>query len=45
MNKNKIDGAFKSYTEGKISMGNAAEVADVSIWKFLDLMRERRYHI
>ena len=42
MNKNKIYEAFKSYTEGQISMGKAAEVADVSIQKFLDLMKERK---
>ena len=37
--------ALKQYTEGKISMGKAAELADVSIWKFLDVMKERKIPI
>ena len=44
MNK-KITKAIKQYTEGKISMGKAAELADVSIWKFLDEMKERKIPI
>ena len=42
MNKHKIDEAFKSYTKGKISMGKAAEAANLTIWKFLDLLKENR---
>ena len=45
MNKHKIDEAFKSYNEGKISMGKAAEVANLTIWKFLDLLKERKIPI
>ena len=45
MNKHKIDEAFKSYTKGKISMGKAAEAANLTIWKFLDLLKERKIPI
>jgi len=37
--------ALKQYTEGKISMGKAAELADVSIWKFLDEMKGKKIPI
>ena len=37
--------ALKQYGEGKISMENASEMAEVSIWKFLDLLKERRIPI
>jgi metal-responsive CopG/Arc/MetJ family transcriptional regulator len=37
--------ALKKYTESKISMGKAAEAADVSIWKFLDEMKDRKIPI
>ena len=40
-----IQEALKHYTEGKISMGKAAELADVSIWKFLDEMKEKKIPI
>jgi len=45
MNKNKLVKALKQYTEGKISMGKAAEVANVSIWKFLDEMKDKKVPI
>ena len=37
--------ALKQYTEGKISMGKAAELADVSVWKFLDEMKDKKIPI
>src|SRR3989344_5943281 len=40
-----IQESVKQYTEGKMSMGKAAEFADVSIWKFLDIMKERKIPI
>ena len=45
MNKNKLNLAMKQYTEGKISMGKAAELANVSIWKFLDEMKGKKIPI
>ena len=45
MNKNKLNLAMKQYTEGKISMGKAAELANVSIWKFLDEMKDKKIPI
>lgn len=37
--------ALKEYTEGKVSMGKAAELANVSIWKFLDEMKDKKIPI
>ena len=37
--------ALKQYTEGKISMGKAAELAEVSVWKFLDEMKDKKIPI
>ena len=45
MDKNNITKAMKLYATGKLSMGKSAELADVSIWKFLDLMKERKIPI
>lgn len=42
MDENKITTALKNYSEGKISMEKATEIAEVSIWRFLDLMKERK---
>lgn len=42
MDENKIDEVFKNYKEGKISLGKSSEIAEVSIWRFLDLMKERK---
>ena len=40
-----IQESVEQYTEGKMSMEKAAEFADVSIWKFLDIMKERKIPI
>jgi len=40
-----IKDALNQYIEGKISMEKAAELADVSIWKFLDILKERKVPI
>ncbi|MBI4452891.1 UPF0175 family protein [Candidatus Woesearchaeota archaeon] len=37
--------AINQYTEGKISMGKAAELANVSVWKFLDEMKNKKIPI
>lgn len=37
-----IKEAMEQYTEGKVSMEKAAELADVSIWKFLDILKEKK---
>ncbi|MEK6984207.1 MAG: UPF0175 family protein [Nanoarchaeota archaeon] len=37
--------AIEQYTEGKVSIEKAAEFADVSIWKFLDVLKERKMPI
>lgn len=40
-----IQKAIQQYSEGKVSMEKAAELADVSIWKFLETMKERKIPI
>ena len=35
-----VKDAVNKYTEGRLSMEKAAELADVSIWKFLDVLKE-----
>ncbi|OGZ67067.1 MAG: hypothetical protein A3D34_01505 [Candidatus Staskawiczbacteria bacterium RIFCSPHIGHO2_02_FULL_33_16] len=45
MNKNKLTKAIKQYIESKVSMEKAAELADVSIWKFLDALKDRKISI
>ena len=37
--------ALEQYIEGKVSLGKAAELADASVWKFLDVLKERRVPI
>lgn len=37
--------AIEKYIEGKLSMEKAAELADVSLWKFLDVLKERKIPI
>ena len=36
-----IDTAVRRYREGTVSVGRAAELADVSVWRFLDILDER----
>ncbi len=40
-----IQEAVKRYTDGNMSMEKAAEFADVSIWKFLDVMKDKKIPI
>lgn len=40
-----INEAVKMYMEGKVSLGKAAESADVSIWKFIDILKEKKIPI
>lgn len=34
--------ALDKYSKGEVSLGKAAEVAGVSIWEMLDLLKERK---
>lgn len=40
-----IKNSVELYMEGKFSLEKAAELADVSIWKFLDVLRDRKIPI
>lgn len=37
----KREKAIKLYREGKVSLGRAAEIADVSIWEMEEFLKER----
>ncbi|MBI2134823.1 UPF0175 family protein [Candidatus Woesearchaeota archaeon] len=37
-----IGKAVEKYSEGRVSMEKAAELADISIWKFLDILKEKK---
>lgn len=37
----KREKAIKLYREGKVSLGKATEIADVSIWEMEELLKER----
>jgi len=36
-----IETAVRRYRNGTVSLGRAAELADVSVWRFLDVLDER----
>jgi len=36
-----IETAIRHYREGSVSLGRAAESADLSVWRFLDVLEER----
>lgn len=38
----KIENAIKLYKEGKATLWKAARVAGVSLWKMIEIMRERK---
>jgi predicted HTH domain antitoxin len=38
----KLELALKQYINDKISLGKAAEIADISIWEMLDELKKRK---
>lgn len=36
-----LERALDLYKQGKISLGKAAEIANISIWEMMDIMKER----
>ena len=38
----KIEKAVRLYKEGKVSASRAAEIADVSLWKMIEIFAERK---
>ena len=38
----KLKEALKLYTEGKVSLWKAASLADVSLWKIIEILEERK---
>jgi predicted HTH domain antitoxin len=45
MNNKQLEAVLKHYTKGKISFGKAAELADVSVWKFPGEMEDKKIPI
>ena len=41
----KIEHALKLYKEGKITLWKAARVSDVSLWRMMEILRERKITI
>ena len=41
----RIDTAIRRYREGDVSLGRAAEIAGVSLWRFLDILEDRRVEV
>jgi len=37
-----INTAIRRYRDGEVSLGRAAEIADISLWRFLDILEDRR---
>lgn len=42
LREHKESEAVKRYSEGKLSLGKAAESAGVSMWRFIDLLKEKK---
>lgn len=38
----RIDTAVRRYRDGEVSLGRAAEIADLSLWRFLDVLDDRQ---
>lgn len=38
----RIDTAVRRYRDGDVSLGRAAEIADCSLWRFLDVLDDRQ---
>jgi len=41
----RIDTAIRRYRNGDVSLGRAAEIASVSLWRFLDILEDRRVEV
>ncbi|MEK6903506.1 MAG: UPF0175 family protein [Nanoarchaeota archaeon] len=37
-----VEKGISLYAEGKVSLEKAAEIADVSLWKFLDMLKDKK---
>ncbi len=42
LREHKESEAIKCYSEGKLSLGKAAESAGISEWRFIDLLKEKK---
>ena len=41
----RIDTAIRRYRDGDVSLGRAAEIAGMSLWRFLDILEDRRVEV
>ena len=40
-----VNEAVELYVDGKVSLEKAAEISDVSIWKFMDVLKDKKVPI
>lgn len=43
--KKKIEQSLFLYQEGKVSLWKAASLADVSLWKMIDILKEKKINL
>lgn len=41
----KLEESLKLYSEGKISLWKAARIADISLWKIMEIVKEKKIPI
>jgi len=45
LKKWKLDYAIRLYCDGKVSLWRAARIANVSLWEFIDILKEKRIEL
>ena len=45
LKKWKLDYAIKLYCDGKVSLWRAARIANISLWEFIDILKEKRIEL
>ena len=45
LRKWKIDYALSLYTQGKVSLWRAAKIANLSLWEFIDVLRDKKIEL
>ncbi len=41
----KLEEAIKAYSEGRVSLWKAATMAGISLWKMMDIVKERKIEV
>lgn len=45
LKKWKLDYAIRLYCDGKVSLWRAARIANISLWEFIDILKEKRIEL